>query len=337
MSISIRTTQVPHTSRVYSTALAFVPESEWNSSSNEIEWGNPDSYRIIKKVGRGRYSDVFLGVIENGKYPCAIKVLKPIKEERLKREILVLQRLARVSDVIKLYDCVINNDNKTHSLVMEYVQGVDFRTNFPLFTPREVQLYMKHLFSGLDESHKLGVMHRDIKPENLCYDKERDVFKIIDWGLAEFYHPQKPLNYRVASRYHKAPELLFEYTYYDYGIDVWGAGIVFATLIFRQSKALPLWRGATNEEMLQRIAEFFGKKELMNIIERCGCVVGKTVFDGIPNTADADFKQFINKENEEYATEAALDLLSKVLVLDMDKRFTASEALKHAYFKEEYE
>ena len=35
--------------------------------------------------------------------------------------------------------------------------------------------------------------------------------RLIDWGLAEFYHPNQEYNVRVASRYFKGPELLLDY------------------------------------------------------------------------------------------------------------------------------
>ena len=35
--------------------------------------------------------------------------------------------------------------------------------------------------------------------------------RLIDWGLAEFYHPAQEYNVRVASRYFKGPELLVDY------------------------------------------------------------------------------------------------------------------------------
>ena len=35
--------------------------------------------------------------------------------------------------------------------------------------------------------------------------------RLIDWGLAEFYHPGQDYNVRVASRYFKGPELLVDY------------------------------------------------------------------------------------------------------------------------------
>ena len=35
--------------------------------------------------------------------------------------------------------------------------------------------------------------------------------RLIDWGLAEFYHPGQEYNVRVASRYFKGPELLVDF------------------------------------------------------------------------------------------------------------------------------
>ena len=34
--------------------------------------------------------------------------------------------------------------------------------------------------------------------------------RLIDWGLAEFYHLEREYNVRVASRYFKGPELLVD-------------------------------------------------------------------------------------------------------------------------------
>lgn len=43
-------------------------------------------------------------------------------------------------------------------------------------------------------------MHRDVKPHNVMIDHEQRKLRLIDWGLAEFYHPGKEYNVRVASR-----------------------------------------------------------------------------------------------------------------------------------------
>ena len=48
--------------------------------------------------------------------------------------------------------------------------------------------------------------------------------RLIDWGLAEFYHLEREYNVRVASRYFKGPELLVDLQDYDYSLDMWSLG-----------------------------------------------------------------------------------------------------------------
>ena len=59
-------------------------------------------------------------------------------------------------------------------------------------------------------------MHRDVKPHNVMIDHQKRQLRLIDWGLAEFYHPGTEYNVRVASRYFKGPELLVDFQ--EYGI-----------------------------------------------------------------------------------------------------------------------
>ncbi len=40
-----------------------------------------------------------------------------------------------------------------------------------------------------------------MKPHNVMIDHEKKKLRLIDWGLAEFYHPGLQYNVRVASRY----------------------------------------------------------------------------------------------------------------------------------------
>jgi serine/threonine protein kinase len=56
------------------------------------------------------------------------------------------------------------------------------------------------IFQALDYSHSQGIMHRDVKPHNVMIDHELRKLRLIDWGLAEFYFPEKEYNVRVASR-----------------------------------------------------------------------------------------------------------------------------------------
>lgn len=57
---------------------------------------------------------------------------------------------------------------------------------------------------------------------------------------------------RVASRYFKGPELLVDLQDYDYGLDMWSLGCMFAGMIFRKE---PFFYGHDNYDQLVKIAK----------------------------------------------------------------------------------
>lgn len=65
-----------------------------------------DCRSLPPKVGRGKYSEVFEGVNVSNEEKCVIKVLKPVKKKKIKREIKILQNLAGGPNVIALLDVV---------------------------------------------------------------------------------------------------------------------------------------------------------------------------------------------------------------------------------------
>ena len=66
---------------------------------------------------------------------------------------------------------------------------------------------------------------------NTVYDYDKKQLRIIDWGLADFYFPEKIYSPGSGTRPYKAPELLCGYLYSDYAVDVWAAGCVLAGLV----------------------------------------------------------------------------------------------------------
>ena len=90
----------------------------------------------------------------------------------------------------------------THA-VFEYVNNTDFKVLYPTLSDYDIRYYMYELLKALDYSHSQGIMHRDVKPHNVMIDHQKRQLRLIDWGLAEFYHPGREYNVRVASRYYK--------------------------------------------------------------------------------------------------------------------------------------
>ena len=65
--------------------------------------------RVMYLTGRGKYSEVFEGINVVNYQKCVIKVLKPVKKKKIKREIKILQNLSSGPNVIALLDVVRDN------------------------------------------------------------------------------------------------------------------------------------------------------------------------------------------------------------------------------------
>lgn len=128
---------------------------------------------------------------------------------------------------------------------MEYVDVGDIhRREFYDQMPHEdIKHYLMQLLQALDYAHSRGIMHRDVKPGNIMIDPVKREVKLIDWGLAEYFHMEKDYNVKVASREYKGPELLVNIRTYDYSLDVFSLGCVMANMIFKTGT---FFRGVDN-------------------------------------------------------------------------------------------
>ena len=77
-----------------------------------------------------------------------------------------------------------------------------------------------------------GILHRDIKPANILLSHDGHV-KLADFGHARLeVVGDRPLyTHAVATRWYRAPELLYGARYYSRGVDIWAVGCVFAELL----------------------------------------------------------------------------------------------------------
>ncbi len=99
-----------------------------------------EDYEVIRKVGRGKYSEVFEGINIVNEERCVIKILKPVKKKKIRREIKILQNLCGGPNIIKLLDIVRDPQSKTPSLIFEHVNNTDFKILYPTLTDLDIRL-----------------------------------------------------------------------------------------------------------------------------------------------------------------------------------------------------
>ncbi|KAK4790312.1 hypothetical protein SAY86_017616 [Trapa natans] len=345
--------------RVYADVNAIRPTEYWDYESLTVQWGNQDDYEVVRKVGRGKYSEVFEGINVNTNEKCIIKILKPVKKKKIKREIKILQNLCGGPNIVKLLDIVRDQHSKTPSLIFEYVNSTDFKVLYPTLTDYDIRYYIYELLKALDFCHSQGIMHRDVKPHNVMIDHELRKLRLIDWGLAEFYHAGKEYNVRVASRYFKGPELLVDLLDYDYSLDMWSLGCMFAGMIFRKE---PFFYGHDNQDQLVKIAKVLGTDELNAYLKKYRLELDPQFDALVGRHSRKPWSKFINTDNQHLVSPEvfiiclngiysgfvnnpdllilwfiycqSIDFLDKLLRYDHQDRLTAREAMAHPYFSQ---
>ncbi|GMT00621.1 hypothetical protein PENTCL1PPCAC_22795, partial [Pristionchus entomophagus] len=320
---------LPSKSKVYADVNPQKPREYWDYEAHMIDWGDIDGYQLVRKLGRGKYSEVFEGVNLKADSKCVVKILKPVKKKKIKREIKILENLRGGTNIITLHDVVKDPISRTPALIFEFVNNTDFKQLYQTLTDMDIRYYLFELLRALDYCHSMGIMHRDVKPHNVMIDHEKRELRLIDWGLAEFYHPKQDYNVRVASRYFKGPELLVDYQCYDYSLDMWSLGCMLASMIFRKE---PFFHGHDNYDQLVRIAKVLGTEELFEYIEKYHIDLDPRFNDILGRHSRKRWERFVHSENQHLVTPEALDFLDNLLRYDHAERLTAREAMSHAYF-----
>uniref|UniRef100_A0AAQ5WYE0 non-specific serine/threonine protein kinase n=1 Tax=Amphiprion ocellaris TaxID=80972 RepID=A0AAQ5WYE0_AMPOC len=292
---------VPSRARVYTEVNTHRPREYWDYESHVVEWGNQDDFQLVRKLGRGKYSEVFEAINITNNEKVVVKILKPVKKKKIKREIKILENLRGGPNIISLIDIVKDPVSRTPALVFEHVNNTDFKQLYQTLTDYDIRFYMYEILK----------------------------LRLIDWGLAEFYHPGQEYNVRVASRYFKGPELLVDYQMYDYSLDMWSLGCMLASMIFRKE---PFFHGHDNYDQLVRIAKVLGTEDLYDYIDKYNIELEPRFNDILGRHSRKRWERFVHSENQHLVSPEALDFLDKLLRYDHQARLTAREAMDHPYF-----
>jgi len=267
-------------------------------------------YTLGDELGRGRFSVVnsAINVKEGRGYAVKVVENKSLTDEEnleaLETEIEILRKLDH-PHIVSLKEVVVSTEDTY--IVMELLSGGELFNRIvdkgPFPEAEAANLFAQILLS-MEYLHSLSIVHRDVKPENILYlSSGADQIKLIDFGYAGVWTPEKPLTGLCGTPDYVAPEVLSWYddedngTPYGKGSDLWSLGVLLYVIL---SGCSP-FSADEEEAILELVAQAkyeFHEAEWANI------------------------------------TPDAKDLISKLLVVDPEKRLTMEQLLNHAWLKD---
>ncbi|RDX84294.1 Calcium-dependent protein kinase 29, partial [Mucuna pruriens] len=259
-------------------------------------------YEMKKELGRGKFGVTYL-CVEKGtgrEYACKSIAKETMRQggDVIRREVMILQHVSGQHNIVEFKG--VYEDKKNVYVVMELCSGGELFHRIigrGHYSELEAATIMRQIVSAVHVCHFMGVMHRDLKPENILFSTNHhdSPLKLTDFGSSLFFHNGTVYNDIVGNAYYVAPEVLKR----NYGkeIDVWNAGVILYIL-------------------LSGVPPFWADTEKGVFVDILG---GKLDMDREPWPSISD---------------AAKDLVRKMLTYDPKKRITAADALEHPWLKE---
>ena len=263
-------------------------------------------YKIISKLGDGSYGIVYLAVNIITKQNVAMKKIDKVKENaiddmEIKNEIEILKKLDH-PNIVKIIEFF--STPKAYYIITDFCGcGELYNQIKHQYTEGQLAVLFYQVLSGLYYLHTKNIVHRDLKLENILISEiEKDNntnekyfwVKIIDFGTAKIFEKNKNEKAVVGSSYYIAPEVLHKN--YNEKCDTWSVGVILYMLIVGRAP----FDGKSDDEIIENIekGEFNSKHPKM-----------------------------LNSSDE------VQDLVKKLLEVNVKKRLSPSEALKHPWFK----
>ncbi|KAJ0006094.1 hypothetical protein NQD34_013367 [Periophthalmus magnuspinnatus] len=259
-----------------------------------------EKYKVGKVIGDGNFAVVKECVERATGQEYALKIIDKArcsgKEHLIENEVAVLRRVRHPS-IIQLIE--VDETPSQLFLVMELVKGGDLFdaiTSSTKYSERDASAMVFNLAGAVKYLHRMNIVHRDIKPENLLvceYPDGTKSLKLGDFGLATVV--EGPLFTVCGTPTYVAPEIIAE-TGYGLKVDIWAAGVITYILLC----GFPPFRSENNvqEELFDQILR--GKLE------------------------------FPSPDWDNISLPAKM-LISQMLQVNVDARFTAEEVLSHPW------
>lgn len=297
-----------------------------------------DAYKRLHKIGAGSFGEVYCGCTARG----AARALKTVRvsggaslqgfPNTALREVRALRELSH-ANIVRLYDVVASGSAVV--LVMELMVcdlAQLLRGSAAPLSELRAKRYAAQMLDGLTYMHSRCILHRDLKPSNLLLSPT-GVLKIADFGLARVHDDRKQQNggkvgedgtsytHQVATRWYRAPELLFGARHYGTGVDLWAAGCILAELL----NHAPLFPGENDINQIYRVLQVLGQPT----VEAWPEVTSLPDFNKIsfPDLAPVPFHHVLPG-----ATDTAVALARSLLTYNPKERAAAATARAHAWF-----
>jgi len=298
------------------------------------------NYEIQEQIGSGAYGTVIAAKDLDEEEPeeanVAIKKIDKIFEhrilaKRLLRELTIL-RLLQNENIISIKKVLYPETEKFSDIYIVYeLMEADLTTllsSDEALSPDHIRFFFYQILKGIKYLHDCNIIHRDLKPRNILINSDCQL-KICDFGLSRpLFQPVKEkknlMTQYVTTRWYRSPEVLLSWERYDKSVDVWSAGCIFAELLTRKT----LFPGDNINHQLELIFDLIGTPEVDEVKKIGQTENTRSYLLSIGHKQRKNFEEVFNTYDK-----SAVDLLSKMLEFDPDKRISIESALKHPYFQ----
>jgi mitogen-activated protein kinase 15 len=306
-----------------------------NASEEDLDLEILAKYKPIIVLGKGAYGIVWKAQEKRTKAFVALKKVlgafnNDVDSQRTYREVYLLQSI-RHPNIVRLLNVHRAKNDIDLYLVFEYVHTDLQQLINEGFTDDDQKTYICYqIFSALTYLHSLGVVHRDLKPANILINSEC-IIKLADFGLARTVTEKTTdscpiMTEYVATKIYRAPEVLLGSSTYSYPIDIWSVGCIVAELF--ASKPPKLLMHSTNVvEQLERYFKIFGKPSEEDL---AFTPISKPleILKELKPKDRFPLSSFLGRTDAEL-----IDLITRCLTYNPQKRITALEAIGHPFFK----
>jgi serine/threonine-protein kinase len=194
---------------------------------------------LVRKIGGGNSTAVFLAREPALQRLVAIKVLRPTRSHQKKaraRFIREATSIARIShpNVVSLYriDTVLD---EVPYVAMQFVRGQSLAVRLQSEDPlsfEDARRVLLGVASALQAAHARGILHRDLNPSNILLEEETGQVFLTDFGLALLLQDDDDSGGRITTQGHVignlrylSPEQVRGEKAGEYS-DIWGLGVL---------------------------------------------------------------------------------------------------------------